>query len=153
MHAIDPHTLSVAYRLIHALGMSVLLGGAIVVAAGFGRGAGSAAGAIHAAAWYERLFWPVIAIQVLTGVGNVGMLGASAPGPDTPWGGFFALKLGVVGVALVASTVRTGAVVQLLAQPSAVLSARQDAVLRGLYAATAVLVGVVVFLAVRLAHG
>lgn len=153
MHAIDPHALSIAYRLIHAAGMAVLLGGAVLVALGFGRGEGTRSDAVGAAARYERWFWPVIAVQALTGVGNAGMLGASLPGPATPWGGWLALKLVAVGVALVASLIRTGVIVQLVAAPEASVSTRGGALLRGLYAGTAGLLAVVVFLAVRLAHG
>lgn len=177
VHIIDPNVLRITYRLLHLLGMAVLVGGAVavamhgsvrddeqrgvaprdgVVAGGAARAAATPIDVrtmLAAAARYERLFWPVLMVQVLTGVGNVGVMGSRAPGTGGPWGDLFGTKLLLVGVVLAASFVRTGVVALRLADPYAGLSARGARVLRIGYGATAVALGVIVLLAIGMAHG
>jgi hypothetical protein len=151
VHTIDPHLLRIAYHLIHALGMAVLLGGAVVVAAAC-RGTDPTAARTVATA-YERLFWPVVAIQVLTGIGNVGMLGDQVPEPGSTWGGWLTLKLLLVASLLVASLARTGVVAGHLARPASATTHRSARVLMGLHGATAGLLAAIAALGVRLGHG
>jgi len=149
----DPATLSITYRLLHLLGMGVLVGGAVVVAWSAAGAAAAQTRLLDLAVRYERLFWPVLAIQVLTGVGNIGALGQTLPGPATAWGGWLALKFIAIGVVVVASLVRTFAVAWLVTEPDRVLVGRGQAWFGRLYWASATLLAAVVFLAVRLAHG
>lgn len=164
MHLIDPNVLRLSYRLLHLLGMAVLVGGAVAVAIhGAGRGgaeqrdgagdAGDARAMLYAAARYERLFWPVLAVQALTGIGNVGLMGPQAPGLGGPWSVLFGAKLLVIIVVLATSLVRTGLVAQLLAEPDRRLSDHGSRVLRIGYGASAVALSAVVLLAIGMAHG
>ncbi len=149
----NPSTLSITYRLLHLLGMGVFVGGAVGVAMAALGATAARTRLLDLALRYERLFWPVLAIQVLTGVGNIGVLGHSAPGPATAWGGWLALKFIAIGVVVVASLVRTFAVAWLVAEPDRVLAATGLSWFGRLYWASAALLAAVVFLAVRLAHG
>lgn len=153
MHILDTHTLSSTYRLLHLVGMAVLLGGAIHVAAqSVARASEECDGLLVAAARYEWLFWPVVALQVLTGIGNVGVKGSAVPGPATPWGTFFTIKLILVLLALALSLVRTGLVVELSGTP-APLVRRGAKLVQLAYVGTAAVLGAIVLIAVRLAHG
>lgn len=157
MHLVDPHTLELAYLLLHLVGMAVLLGGALMVAlvpVGAGPASDDPAGSLlGGAARYERLFWVIVALQVLTGIGNAGMLGSAMPGPATAWGGLFTVKLALVLAVLVASLVRLGVVARIIGTPGARMTERGCRLLRSLYLGTALFFGAVVLLAVRLVHG
>lgn len=124
--------LHVLVRLVHTLGMGVLLGGALLVAA--------LRDPVPAARAYEWTFWGAMGVQVLTGVGNLGAVGD--PGPATTWGTIFTWKLALVLVLLAGSAAR------LLARPR--LAARG---LRWAYGATAGFLALIGALAVVLAHG
>ena len=154
MHPFDAHTLSIIYRLLHLVGMAILVGGAVFVAAPTVTGMPERQWRlVDAAARYEGLFWPIIALQVLTGIGNLGVLGASVPIPTSEWGTFLAIKLTLVLFALFLSLIRTGLVAQLIATPGASLLPPGARLLRSAYLGTALVLGLVVFMAVRLAHG
>ncbi|MFC6940838.1 CopD family protein [Salinirubellus sp. GCM10025818] len=98
---------------------------------------------------YEWLFWGTTGAMLVTGVGNLGALGA--PGPATRWGTVLTVKLALVLVFVVGSAVRTLAVERLAREDGALAAAR--APLRRLYAATTVALLAVVVLAEVLAHG
>ncbi|MGQ3330656.1 CopD family protein [Halorubrum sp. FL23] len=100
--------LHVAVRVLHILGMVVLLGGAGVLwyAARRGeRAAGSDDTVVSLAGAYEWAFWGALGVLVLTGVGNLGALGA--PRPDTRWGTILIAKLSLVVLFVLGSLVRT----------------------------------------------
>ena len=122
----------VAVRLVHTLGMGVLLGGALVVA--------MARDPRAAAVPYEWAFWIAMGVQVATGVGNVGALGD--PGLATRWGLTFAWKLGLVVALLLASAARALALPRM--GPRA---------MRVWYGATAAGIAAIGGVAVVLAHG
>ncbi len=122
----------VAVRLVHTLGMGVLLGGAVLVA--------SLRDPAPASRAYEWAFWVAMGVQVLTGVGNLGAVGD--PGPATTWGTLLTWKLALVLLLLVASALR------LLARPRLKAPA-----LRWAYGGTALLLAIIGGLAVVLAHG
>ena len=149
----DPAILSIAYRLLHLLGMGILVGGALVLAMSAVGAADSQTRWLCLALRYERLFWPVLALQVLTGVGNIGTLGEAVPGPATLWGGWLALKFIAIGLVVPLSLTRTVAVARLVAVSERALPARGMSMFGRMYLTSAALLAAVVYLAVRLAHG
>jgi hypothetical protein len=101
---------------------------------------------------YEWLFWIVVAAIVLTGVGNVGLLGAAAMGPGSHWGDTLTVKLTLVVALLVLSLFRTALVVR-LATIRQGLSRAGALLVEGAYATTAAGVAAITYYAVRMAHG
>jgi hypothetical protein len=99
--------LHVLVRLVHVAGMAVLLGGAVLAWAQLRTGTDDP---LATAAAYEWLFWGVIGLVVLTGVGNLGAMAPAVPGPGTDWGLTFAIKLAAVVGLLAGSLARTLAV-------------------------------------------
>lgn len=99
---------------------------------------------------YEWASWGAIGLVVMTGVGNLGHFGESLPERDSEWGREFTLKLGLVGVFLAFSAVRSlsVALVQLEVESRRPL----PAALQGMYGATALLVAAIVGVAIALAH-
>jgi len=97
---------------------------------------------------YEWLFWGAMGAMLVTGVGNLGTLGA--PGPATRWGTLLTVKLVLVTVFVVGSTLRTLVVVGLRRHEDATAASGP---LRQLYAATTLVLLAVVGLAEVLAHG
>lgn len=134
-------------RFAHVAGMAILLGGALFVWNSL-RTAGVGYDSIRLAAHYEWVFWGTMALMVVTGVGNMGELGA--PGPTTRWGTVLTVKLAVVAVLVVGSFVRTFVV--LTARRSGA-GAIDETRLSRFYTATWVVVGVLLALAEVLAHG
>lgn len=136
--------LHLAVRLVHVLGVTLLVGGAAVTWNALRLSPGDAEALVRQ---FEWSFWGTLGVLLATGVGNLGALGP--PGPDTRWGAVLTLKLVAVLVLVVASFPRTLAVTRLRGR----WSAADHTPLRRLYAATAwLLVGIVV-LAEVLAHG
>lgn len=142
-----------ATRFLHVLGMALLLGGSAVTWAGIRWYAAESEPALDAARRYEWLFWGVVAVMVVTGVGNVGSFGEGLPGPATGWGVAFAVKLGGVVGLLVGSLVRSTLVDRCCGL--GIPRARREAVrrLRVAYGATTVYLLVLLALAEVLAHG
>ncbi len=99
---------------------------------------------------YEWASWGAIGLVVMTGVGNLGHFGDSLPDRDSEWGHQFTLKLGLVGVFLAFSAVRSLSVALLQLQPQS--QRPLSPVLQGMYGATALLVAAIVGVAVALAH-
>lgn len=97
---------------------------------------------------YEWLFWGAMGAMLVTGVGNLGTLGA--PGPATRWGTLLTVKLALVTVFVVGSAFRTLVVVGLRRRVDATAASGP---LRRLYAATTLVLLAVVGLAEVLAHG
>jgi len=138
-------SLHLAIRTLHVLGMALVLGGAVGVWAAV-RGPVSDLRAL--AMTYEWVFWAALGVLVLTGVGNLGALGA--PGPETRWGAVFLVKLTLVIVLVAGSAVRTLALVRAdQAVPDGVLAAWS----RRAYGLTTVTLLGIVVLAEVLAHG
>jgi hypothetical protein len=70
-------------------------------------GEGAARRSIRLARAYEWTFWALVAVLIVTGIGNVAAYGRGIPGPSTEWGLVLTLKLvGVIGL-LVLSVVRS----------------------------------------------
>lgn len=156
MALLPPNPTHLVVRWVHVLSMATLFGGAVLCWASLRRtdGLASSAAARDLAASYEWLFWAGAGLLVLTGVGNLGALSPTIPGPGTRWGATFSVKLlGVVGLFL-GSVVRSLGVVRL--QVAGSTGRPIDDVadrLRLAYAGTAGYLLVVVLLAEVLAHG
>ncbi|KAB1188488.1 MULTISPECIES: CopD family protein [Haloferax] len=134
-------------RFVHVGGMALLLGGALFVWNAL-RTAGFGYDSVQLASQYEWVFWGTMGAMLVTGVGNLGELGA--PGPATRWGTVLTIKLGVVTVLVVGSFVRT--VVVLTARRSGVRGV-DETWFRRFYGATSGILVLVVALAEVLAHG
>lgn len=155
MFILDPAFLRVLYRLLHLVGMAVLLGGAVLATTAFVRsGLDDDRAALRLARRYEWLFWAVLAIQVLTGLGNVGLQAEAFRGLGTSRDGFLLVKLVLVLGVLLGSLVRTEIVV---GASALVAESRWGAagmrLLAGAYGLTAATLAVLLFFALRLAHG
>lgn len=98
-------SLHLAIRTVHVLAMSLLVGGAVGVWIAARR---SLDDLYALATGYEWAFWAGLGVLVLTGVGNLGALGA--PGPATRWGRVLLVKLALVTLFVLGSAVRTLAV-------------------------------------------
>lgn len=131
-------------RTVHVLGMVALLGGSA-----FAWNALRADPDSVPLIQYEWLFWGTMGVMLVTGVGNLGALGA--PGPATRWGTVLTVKLALVLALVVGSAVRTLVVERLHARDGVTPAACGP--LRRLYAATALALLAVVALAEVLAHG
>lgn len=133
---------SLFLRLVHVLGMALLVGGAAFTWYVIRDGTD----ALHIAVRYEWVFWGALSVMLATGVGNLGSLGP--PGPGTEWGHVLTLKLATLLVLTVGSFVRTLVVYELRNREDA-----PTATLRRVYAATTLVLLVVVAFAEVLAHG
>ncbi|TMF13121.1 MAG: hypothetical protein E6I37_05735 [Chloroflexi bacterium] len=152
MSALDP--LSLFVRWAHVVGMAAILGGALLVWWLTARPLPADADGdtrLEIARRYEWIFWAAIGVQAMTGVGNLGAFGQSLPAATTAWGLRLTVKLLVVLALALLSLPRTLAVAALMNRPAAEFGRSQ--VVPSLYAATVMLVLVVVVLAVWLAHG
>lgn len=132
-------------RIVHVLGMAVLFGGAAVVWIAL-RAAPRDRDPSSLVVRYEWVFWGTMGVMVVTGVGNLGALGA--PGPGTRWGTLLSAKLLIVLAFVLGSFLRAFVVLALRDR-----DAGGHAVLRPAYGATAVALLVIVALAEVLAHG
>lgn len=153
-------------RLVHVVGMALLVGGA-VFAWGYFRWTTThrvGDGDITVAVGYEWLFWGAIGVVVMTGVGNLGAMAPWIPGPESSWGTALTTKLTGVGGLLLGSVVRTFGVAARrdrtdVGHPNRRddqnhrLEPRQGRWLRRAYAATALYLVGLVALAEVLAHG
>lgn len=138
--------LHLAVRAVHVLAMAVLLGGAAFTWNGLRVAGGDA---IRQAVDYEWVFWGAIGVVLVTGVGNLGAIGA--PGPATRWGTVFVPKLLVVLVLVVGSFVRTLLVLGLRSTDEP--SGRATDALRRSYALTAGVLVLIVAVAEVLVYG
>lgn len=138
---------SLTIRTLHVVTMAMLVGGSVAVWDGY---RSDAVAGLTAARRYEWLFWGAVGILVVTGVGNLGSLGA--PGPATDWGRTLLVKLSLVVAFLCGSVVRTLAVVRAGAVDGSGRTALRRPLARAYGATSAVLLAIVV-LAEALAHG
>lgn len=132
-------------RLVHVLGMAVLVGGALVAWSECRR---VGADSLRLARRYEWAFWGVLGAMLVTGVGNLAAVGP--PRPSTDWGTVLTLKLLLVLGLVLGSFCRTLLVLR-LTDPSG--DRRGAGALRPWYGATVVVLLVLVGLAEVLAHG
>jgi uncharacterized membrane protein len=151
MAVLEP--LGLFVRWAHVVGMAAILGGALLVWWLTARPSRKDAGDVRLeiAQRYEWIFWAAIGVQAMTGVGNLGAFGQGLPAPTTTWGLRLTVKLVVVLALALLSLPRTLAVAVLMNRPAA--ESGRSQVVPSLYAATVMLVLVVVGLAVWLAHG
>jgi putative copper export protein len=151
MAVLEP--LGLFVRWAHVVGMAAILGGALLVLWLTARPSGKGAGDVRLeiAQRYEWTFWAAIGVQAMTGVGNLGAFGQGLPAPTTAWGQRLTVKLVVVLALALLSLPRTLAVSVLMNRPTT--ESGRSQVVPSLYAATVMLVLVVVALAVWLAHG
>lgn len=140
------NALHLLVRTVHVLGMVTLVGGA----AGAWYALRSAPHARDPAlVRFECVFWGAMGVVLVTGVGNLGALGA--PGPGTRWGALLTVKLSVVLLVVVGSMLRTLAVLR--ADRETLRSPGYRRRMAGSYAATTGAFLLVVVLAEVLAHG
>jgi uncharacterized membrane protein len=130
-------------RFLHVTGMAVLLGGAAFTWNAMRAGDRSLAQLVQ----FEWVFWATMGVMVVTGVGNLGALGA--PGPGTRWGTVLTGKLLVVLAFVLASAVRTFTVLEVRRRDRATAGPT----VRRLYAGTAWTLLALVGFAEVLAHG
>jgi len=150
---LDPHVLHVAIRWLHVAAMATAFGGAVSVLALSTRpGVTSSSAIVAVAVRYEWLFWGAAGVLAMTGIGNLAAFGAALLGPATSWGATLLLKLGSVLALVVLSLPRSLAVARIDASIG-VNAQASVAVLRNLYGATTGAFGVILALAVWLAHG
>jgi uncharacterized membrane protein len=151
MAVLEP--LGLFVRWAHVVGMAAILGGALLVWWLTWRPSRKDAGDVRLeiAQRYEWIFWAALGVQAMTGVGNLGAFGEGLPAPTTAWGLRLTVKLVVVLALALLSLPRTLAVAVLMNRPAA--ESGPSPVVPSLYAATVMLVLVIVVLAVWLAHG
>jgi len=138
-------SLHLAVRTLHVLGMAVLVGGAAGVWIAARRSIGDRTDIARS---YEWAFWAALGVMLVTGIGNLGALGA--PGPATDWGQLLLAKLSLVTVLVLASMVRTLAVVR---TDETVSPTRLAAFHERAYGLTTLALLALVVLAEVLAHG
>jgi hypothetical protein len=145
------HPLSLVIRLVHIGAMAFMLGGGVLLAALFTSKPAASDPQLSQLSYilrqYERYFWLAAGLIVMTGVGNLGAFGASLPGPGSTWGIKLGIKLSLVLILL------------LLSLPRTLLAARRPAgytlsgPARAVTMATTLLLVLILFLGVSLAHG
>lgn len=138
--------LDLIIRFIHVLGMAVVVGGAAFLWATLRV---NDRDTLPPVTQYEWAFWAALGVMLVTGVGNLGALGA--PPPTTRWGTLLTAKLLLVIALVVGSFLRT--LVVLRVRRSGGRQIVNTPVIRRLYALTAGLLFVIVALAEVIAHG
>ncbi|MPZ14017.1 MAG: hypothetical protein GEU73_06270 [Chloroflexi bacterium] len=153
---IDQTAVSFAIRFVHVASMAVLLGGSVLVwmsLANIPRSGTDVRNGLDVAVRYEWLFWAAMGLLIMTGVGNLGVLGRSLPGPETSWGQKLTIKLMLAAILMLGSVLRTILTAVLHADSRRSESGKALAVMRTSYGATVVLSVLVVLMALALAHG
>lgn len=141
---------TVVVRWLHVAGVAVLFGGATLTWVVYWYRPDAAPGVGRA---YEWLFWGAAGVVVAAGVGNLGALAPAVPGGG--WGATLALKLPLVAALLVLSLARTLLLVDgrgTNAGANSDVSSPHVALTRA-YAATTLLLALLVALGEVLAHG
>jgi putative copper export protein len=150
---LDPNVVHVAIRWLHVAAMATAFGGALTVLALSTRPTVDSASAVIAVAIrYEWIFWAAAGVLAMTGIGNLAAFGAALLSPATDWGETLLLKLGSVLALVVLSLPRTLAVARISAS-SGPIGQSSVTTLRNLYGATTGAFGVILAMAIWLAHG
>ena len=154
---LDVPSFSYLIRWTHVAAMAGLFGGAILVfglslQARFQNGREHDGVLLAVAQTYEWVFWLAIGLLVMTGVGNLGSIGAAVPVRETTWGGKLVIKLVGVGAFTLLSLARTLLVVMLGVATERETNA-QRAMLGWAYVISVALAAAIVAVAVSLAHG
>jgi uncharacterized membrane protein len=149
--------MSFLVRFIHVGAVSLLLGGALLIALLFlflrSRPVTAGDGVLlELVKVYEWAFWAAVAMVVITGLGNLGRFGEGLPEPGSEWGQDLTLKLLLVMSFLMVSLVRTFSVALVLLQDTGSQLESCFNVLPRLYWLTAALLAGVLASAVALAH-
>ncbi|THE64741.1 DUF2214 family protein [Salinadaptatus halalkaliphilus] len=131
-------------RTLHLLGVGTVLGGASVLWVAFRTDDVS----VRLLSWFEGLFWPIFALVVFTGLGNLVAFGTPPAGTDR--GTVLTVKFGCILAVAMGSVVRTFAVVR--TQQCDCIPASNPR-LRWLYAGTAWLLGGLVVVARVIVRG
>ena len=142
-------------RGIHVGSVTFILGGAILLILVFYLNRSTPIGPtdvmLKLMQAYEYGFWAAMGLIVATGIGNVAHFGDGLPGLSSEWGQRFTVKLALVGVLLLVSSVRVLAL-YLVSSTPAELRPSRVANLEGLYGATAVIAAGAMGLAIAMAH-
>ena len=160
-----PVLASVVIRWLHVVAAASVLGGAglawwAIRDATRTDDPGRTAAALSLSRAYEWGFWMAIGVIVATGVGNLGALAPTVPGPATGRGTTLSLKLVLVVALIVGSVVRTtlaaGPLSEYtvrLAPGQSCIDSRHLVVLRSAYAVTTIWLLAIIGLTEVLAHG
>ena len=149
-------------RWVHVVSMAFLFGGAVLLwllsmKSKIPRESGNESGkeglVLAAAEKYEWLFWFVIGLIVMTGVGNLGVFGSGIPDRHTVWGWKLAIKLFAVMIFILLSLLRTLLITYLSAVGNRVISVPEQKIVRDIYAGTSLFSAALIFLALSLPHG
>jgi uncharacterized membrane protein len=103
-------TLTLPLRTLHVLGVAVLVGAATALWYGFrpaAAGENADSSLFRLARAYEWAFWAIVAVVIVTGIGNVAAYGRGIPGPTTEWGLVLTAKLVAIVGLLVLSVLRS----------------------------------------------
>ena len=143
-------------RGLHVLSATVLVSGALVITALLASDdRENSTIALRAAAAYEVASWIALGALVMTGVGNLAMIGAGLDWSHwwgSAWGVLFRVKLAAIVLLLVVSALRTTAIGILLSESAVVLSGRRRPTLKALYWVTLLLALAIAIAGVTLAH-
>lgn len=149
----DLHALSFIMRWLHVAGMTFMVGGAGLLTLTAINTTIDARTLVKFATAYEALFWIVLGVQVISGVGNMGAFGAALPLPATAWGAQFLVKLGIVLILILLSLVRSMFVLVAGNIETAGTVAAFPRMALTVYGGTVLTLLVILWLAVGLAHG
>jgi uncharacterized membrane protein len=160
MSGLDAHFL-IAFlnRWIHVASMATVLGGSLLVWAVAWQyrserdNPSAIDGLLLLSNQYEWFFWVGLGLLALTGVGNLGNFGAGLPGLSTVWGGRLLIKLILVLVLVLFSSIRTWMIAGLNGQAGTPNSSKAAGLVQKLYGGTILLVLLILLLALSLSHG
>ena len=137
-------------RSVHVTAVAFIFGGALLLFLMLGRHSKYRPMLLELMRVYEWASWGAFGLVAMTGVGNLAHFGVGLPGSGSGWGRKMTLKLGLVFVLLLLSSVRTLSVGLVQVQHEVPVRAWRS--LQTLYGGTAALVAGTLFVAVSLAH-
>ena len=154
----DSASMSFIIRCVHVMAMALVVGGSVVLCAMcMGNRGGEelepGGAVLRLATRYERIFWSVLAILVLTGVGNLGAFAGHLPTRETLWGRKLLIKLFCVLALMVVSCVRTSVIAHYGYIHGERLEGWARKMIGGAYAVTVLVAVAILTVALLLAHG